>query len=60
MLTANGADVEVDDQRDATGGHRRTMQATVGARAERWPGIMAEVAAAVARRSAAVSAMSMR
>jgi PucR-like helix-turn-helix protein/diguanylate cyclase with GGDEF domain len=55
MLTANGADVEVDDQRDATGGHRRTMQATVGARAERWPGIMAEVAAAVARRSAAVS-----
>jgi hypothetical protein len=55
MLTANGANVEVDDQRDATGGHRRTMQATVGARAERWPGIMAEVAAAVARRSAAVS-----
>ncbi len=53
--TVNGADVEVDDRRDAIGRRRRMTQATVDAQAEWWPVIMADVAAAVARRSAAVS-----
>jgi hypothetical protein len=51
-LTVNGADVEVDGRRDAIGLRRR---ATVDAQAEWWPVIMADVAAAVARQSAALS-----
>ena len=54
-LTVNGADVEVDDRRDAIGRRRRVTQATVDAQAEWWPVIMADVAAAVARQSAALS-----
>jgi len=55
MLTANGADVEADDRRDATGRRWRMTQVATDAQAAWWPGIMADVAAAVARRSAAVS-----
>jgi hypothetical protein len=55
MLTVNGAEVSGDDRRDAIGRRRRVAQATVDAQAEWWPVIMADVAAAVARRSAAVS-----
>ena len=51
-LTVNGADVEVNRQRDAIGRRRR---ATVDAQAEWWPVVMADVAAAVARQSAALS-----
>jgi hypothetical protein len=51
-LTVNGADVEVDGRRDAISRRRR---ATVDAQAEWWPVIMADVAAAVARQSAALS-----
>jgi hypothetical protein len=55
MLTANGADVEADDRRDATGRRWRMTQVATDAQGAWWPGIMADVAAAVARRSAAVS-----
>jgi hypothetical protein len=51
-LTVNGADVEVDGRPDAIGRRRR---ATVDAQAEWWPVIMADIAAAVACQSAAVS-----
>ena len=54
-LTVNGADVEVGDRFGATGRRRRLTQATLDAQAEWWPVIMADVAEAVARQSAAVS-----
>jgi PucR C-terminal helix-turn-helix domain/GGDEF-like domain len=51
-LTVNGADAEVDGRRDAI---RRRRRATFDAQAEWWPAIMADVAAAVAGQSDAVS-----
>jgi hypothetical protein len=54
-LTVNGADVQVGDRFGATGRRRRVTQATLDAQAEWWPVIMADVAEAVARQSAAVS-----
>ena len=54
-LTVNGADVEVGDRFGATGRRQRVTQATLDAQAEWWPVIMADVAEAVARQSAAVS-----
>lgn len=54
-LTVNGADAEAGNRRDATGRRWRMTQPAVGAQAAWWPGIMADVAAAVGRRSAAVS-----
>jgi hypothetical protein len=54
-LTVNGADVEVRDQFGATSRRRRATRATLDAQAEWWPVIMADVAEAVARQSAALS-----
>jgi PucR C-terminal helix-turn-helix domain/GGDEF-like domain len=54
-MTLNGAEVEGDDRRGAIGRRRRMAQATVDAQTEWWPVLMADVAAAVARRSAALS-----
>ena len=48
MLTANGADVEADDRRDATGRRWRMTQVATDAQGAWWPGIMADVAAAKA------------